>query len=554
MASKITDSLDNIKDCIDNQKSFILEAGAGSGKTWTLIQSLRYILEKKGKYLERESKQIACITYTNVAKDEIIERIDHNPLVYVSTIHEFLWLTIKTHQNELRKEIISFNLSDPKKTIPDLESIIEKRNIDYSLYGRNFERGQLTHEDIIEFSHRLFLKYPKICRIVGDRFPYLFVDEYQDTEPRTLEIILNALLTHNEGKLTVGFFGDFMQKIYNSGIGRIESEKLITITKNDNYRCSKKVIELLAHIRPELKQRPSGKNHNGEISFILNTNGDEKAFERVLHFLEHSKSWDIKNKTKILFLTHKGIATRLGYENLMACYDTNMSFGRDRLLTKDELFCDFFLNVVESIIKFYQDHNYSQLIRLLGKNGKRLNSHQDKIKIDQFIVGLKEVRNTGSIKDLLSYIETSGLITKPQRMIDFEKDIKGKELDEKLAKKKKFYDSLMNIAYKEFVLINEFIEDATPFSTKHGVKGAEFENVLVVIDDGSWNQFKFNDVFANSTSNTDRYNRTLNLLYVCCSRAKDKLAILSLSQMDLAAISTITKWFKSENVIDLAKL
>ena len=71
MVGKINQSLEQVKDCIKTGKSFIVEAGAGSGKTWTLIESIKHILETQAAVLEKANQQIACITYTNVAKDEI---------------------------------------------------------------------------------------------------------------------------------------------------------------------------------------------------------------------------------------------------------------------------------------------------------------------------------------------------------------------------------------------------------------------------------------------------------------------------------------------------
>ena len=86
------------------------------------------------------------------------------------------------------------------------------------------------------------------------------------------------------------------------------------------------------------------------------------------------------------------------------------------------------------------------------------------------------------------------------------------------------------------------------------MKGAEFDNVLVVIDDNSWNQYKFNDVFANERKNQGRYDRTRNLLYVCSSRAKNNLIFLSLSSIDAKAMHTINNWFGSDNVYDVNNL
>lgn len=76
-------SLQNIQQSIAEKQSFILEAGAGSGKTWSLVESIKYIINHESQNLAKHNRKIACITYTNVAANEIIERIDNNPLVNV---------------------------------------------------------------------------------------------------------------------------------------------------------------------------------------------------------------------------------------------------------------------------------------------------------------------------------------------------------------------------------------------------------------------------------------------------------------------------------------
>ena len=80
----------------------LILAGAGSGKTYALIQTLRYLIENKGEELLKNKQKIICITYTNVAKNEIIKRIEYNELVNVFTIHEFLWQSIKQFQKQLK--------------------------------------------------------------------------------------------------------------------------------------------------------------------------------------------------------------------------------------------------------------------------------------------------------------------------------------------------------------------------------------------------------------------------------------------------------------------
>ncbi len=125
MSNPKDNSLTEIKSCITQKQSFVLEAGAGSGKTWCLVESLKYIIENNGIDLTKNNKKIACITYTNVAANEIMERIDNNPLVYVGTIHNFLWAMIGRYTEDLKLAMFEYNetLSADKKIS---ESIITK--------------------------------------------------------------------------------------------------------------------------------------------------------------------------------------------------------------------------------------------------------------------------------------------------------------------------------------------------------------------------------------------------------------------------------------------
>lgn len=558
MAGAVIDnkgSLDKVLDCINGKRSFLLEAGAGSGKTWCLIESLKYILEKQSETLLINNQQVVCITYTNVAKDEISERINQNPLVLVRTIHEFLWDVIRNYQKELKSVILVYNNENPKNCIEDLETLMKEASIEYTQYGRKFEDGRITHDDVLEFSSRLFRDYPKIRRIVSDKYPYILVDEYQDTEKRTVELLVDNLLDGEKQNIVIGFFGDSMQKIYNQGIGVIKSEKLENVTREDNFRCSVKVIDLLNKIRPSLVQKPSGNNLKGEVSFLYCSDAsDVDNYTKAINYLT-ANGWTFDpKKTKVLMLTHRGIADKLHYLDILNLYQRRYSFGREMLYEKEEMFSDLFFNKIEKLVALYKEKRYGEFIELLGKEGFQLIRHEHKKGIKEQMDALDVLRTTGTTNEVFDYVFDKELLTKPQKIKDLEKEINGKEIDEDGLKKKTFFDDLMKISYREITALNEFIEDQTPFSTKHGVKGAEYENVLVVINDAAWNQYSFNDVFCNNQKKLDRYNRTRNLLYVCCSRAKDKLALLSLSNMDQAAMGTINNWFGKENVYDVNAL
>jgi DNA helicase-2/ATP-dependent DNA helicase PcrA len=101
-------ALDSVYTCIRERRSFRLEAGAGAGKTYSLVKALKFIINDQGASLLRQRQQVACITYTNVATDEILSRTDGHPAVLASTIHSFCWSLIKGFQPFLDK---SFQIS-----------------------------------------------------------------------------------------------------------------------------------------------------------------------------------------------------------------------------------------------------------------------------------------------------------------------------------------------------------------------------------------------------------------------------------------------------------
>ncbi len=261
---------EQVVESLDARQSFIVEAGAGSGKTRTLVESLSYLLGTRAGDFLSGNQQIVCITCTNVAANEILARINRDPLVRVSTIHDFLWSVIRGFQSELREGILVANsAAEPKKRIEDLD--LAGMTIEYWQYPRKWAEGKLHHDDIVSLSAWMFSTYPKLARLVADRYPIIFVDEYQDTHESTIQLLLDVLVEGNSDRLTVGLFGDHMQKIYDRGVGKVDRPSLRVIQKQENYRCSLAVIELLNQLRPSLQQVPGNANVQGSARFFKST-------------------------------------------------------------------------------------------------------------------------------------------------------------------------------------------------------------------------------------------------------------------------------------------
>ena len=88
---------------LDAPRSFFLFAGAGSGKTRSLTEALKVVLEREHANLRIHHQQVGIITYTNAACREIQERLEFSPLIEVSTIHSFVWSQIGRFTEDIRK-------------------------------------------------------------------------------------------------------------------------------------------------------------------------------------------------------------------------------------------------------------------------------------------------------------------------------------------------------------------------------------------------------------------------------------------------------------------
>src|SRR6185437_692555 len=91
-----------VRKCLETNCSFALIAGAGSGKTTSLIAALDAIRSRNGGTLRQNGQRIACVTYTRRAVEVIRSRLGFDDLYQVTTLHSFLWGEIGRFQRDLR--------------------------------------------------------------------------------------------------------------------------------------------------------------------------------------------------------------------------------------------------------------------------------------------------------------------------------------------------------------------------------------------------------------------------------------------------------------------
>jgi DNA helicase-2/ATP-dependent DNA helicase PcrA len=553
-------ALESVFECIRERKSFRLEAGAGAGKTYSLVKVLRFIIDEQGAELQRRHQQVACITYTNVATDEIKSRTDGHPAVHASTIHAFCWSLIKGFQPFLRQKLSEIS-GWPEK----LEEIggIGQRRVDYDLGYRRARPDEtnvfLGHDDVLALT--VFLMEQKKFRdLLTARFPILFIDEYQDTNSDFAQSIVEHFLDSVQGPL-IGLFGDSWQKIYRDGCGLIEHEILNFIGKEANFRSVKTIVDVLNRIRPDLPQKVKDPDSTGSVAVYHSNDwvgtrrsgghwaGDLPAedahnyLKSVRHRLE-GEGWDFSpEKTKILMLTHNILATEQNYSGLAGVFRYNDSY-----IKKEDPHIAFLVDTLEPVCIAYKNGRYGEMFSALGARSLTIKTLGDKRTWARDMDRLLELREAGTIGQVLDHLKA----VKRPRLPDA---VKRTELELSNATPEEIAESrtltqiskLRDILYQELVSLAEFLTDHTPFSTKHGVKGAEFENVLVVLGRG-WNQYNWNQFLEWSQGNIpndklDSYERNRNLFYVACSRPKKRLALLFTQKLSARALNTLTDCF-----------
>ncbi|MFD3418874.1 UvrD-helicase domain-containing protein [Streptomyces decoyicus] len=538
---------DGIRAALDARRNFLVEAGAGAGKTTALVEALLYLLDTRRQTLEQAGKKIACITYTNVAKHQIKQRIAEDPLVYVGTIHEFLWSLIQGHQRELLDALIEYNRGLPRPQ--DMAELASGLRIEYHDRGRRFADGKISHDEVLALASTLIGSHPKLARIIAHRYPVIFVDEYQDTFRTTITLLLEHIATAVGSTSTVGFFGDSMQKIYNTGVGALQRDDVVTLTMHGNHRCAKPIVEVLNKIRPELIQQPDADKTDGEVRLFLKLPGadDQNPVHRARVALD-ACGWPATG-VKFLSLTHRSIATAHGYPNLLQLYSKRGSNGRDDLLEGTEPYAQF-MKDIEELCAAYEAQEYAHLTALLGTSPLTIRKHTDKARINGVLQEITSIRSTGTVGDVLDAVTRTKLITPPGRVRSIERTLGAEGLDERAQKDAEFAAHLRGIDYREVVRLTQYRNELTPFSTQHGVKGDQFENVVVMIDDSAWNQFNVDRMLTGDDHLTERVSRSRNLFYVCCSRAIRRLAVVFVTPLSPGSEAVARQWFSGGAVHD----
>ncbi|NKB53746.1 MAG: AAA family ATPase [Rhizobiaceae bacterium] len=597
-------------------QSFFLFAGAGSGKTRSLVNALNYIADTHGRDLALRGHRVGVITYTNAACDEIDRRIEFHPLFYVSTIHSFAWELIKNFHHDIR-EWLRANLASDIQELQKKEDRVRARtkasitrqaqiesktkrldrldsipSFSYSPNGENKEPNSLNHSEVIAICAAFITQKPLMRWILVGRFPFLLIDESQDTNRHLIDALFIVAEEHSD-RFAMGLIGDVMQRIYGDGKERIEEELPDTWGKPSkalNHRSPKRVVQLINKIREEVDthiQEPRPDAICGHVRFFIRTASAEnrKDLEDSARLkmaeLTGDEGWKDHDSCKILTLEHHMAAKRLGFEKVFAplyVIDSWRTGLLDGTLPATRFFTQSILPLVEAqrqddrfavarIVRSNSPLIVPQALKEAPEPGVLLRQAQSGV---DALVGLWE-DGEPTCGRVLCCVANQKIFDIPDVLKPVIEALKTDgssaeaEAEDPVTKETEALLSMMNAPFAEIDLYRRYVSGLAPFDTHQGVKGLEFERVMVIMDDTEARGFMLSygkllgekpstatDVKNMNEGKDTSTDRTRRLFYVTCSRSEKSLALVMYTEdPDLVKKHLIdNNWF-TEDEIDI---
>jgi DNA helicase-2/ATP-dependent DNA helicase PcrA len=619
-ANSVEPEVDEALAAVAGEYDFVIQGGAGSGKTFSMLSFIEKTLQAS------PNAQIQCVTYTNVAVNEIRARFS-TPNLSVSTIHEFFFQLLFRYQPSVKESLAA--LINAGAITSDLELPVAPeiwpQAITYKEWP-NVASGEISHDEVLLLTHHMFTEYDMLKRIFTDLCDYLLVDEYQDTPPTVLDVLLTILPSPSDRRLRIGFFGDSEQAIYQgsetqpamttaTSTGRVKK-----IVKKHNRRNPSAVLRVANNLRSdglvqEQSTDPLAPNYEklGSAHFLYSDTTRIEASD--IKKLDICSEWSLdSSRTKLLFLGKSMIAREHSFSSLMAIYDKDRHIDyamrirvwcqkNDREVDHDASFgevVDAFASLVPatagqsaafqsqpSQFELARGFKFGDIVttssnsdRLIGV--KKVSDYDDRdrgSKRDALIELLLEVATVHALSEAGKY---NAVIRRVKRKV--ESIAHRKEIAESLAHLKSISDEPIKtvldfslasglvrtnddynrfvsrhpyrralveaISFHEIIRLYQYVEDHSPYSTQHGVKGSEWENIFVSLDNGGWTNYNFSKLMLDPSSTNSVVVRSRMMMYVACSRAKERLVVY-MHQPSEEVINRAKSWFGADNVVGL---
>lgn len=584
----------------------LLLAGAGSGKTRVLTHRIAYLMDQGVN-----PYHIMAITFTNKAAKEMRERVDDlvgfgAEHIWVSTFHSTCVRILRRHidklgygnsftiydaddQKSLIKQIckqykIDTKMMPERKIINEISSAkdefmtpseyetrhqydFKKKKIAqiYKEYQKQLKANNaLDFDDLIFKTVELFQFHPEVLDYYQERFRYIMVDEYQDTN--TIQFQLVSMLARKYQNLCV--VGDDDQSIYKFRGANVKNilnfenvfPEAVTIKLEQNYRSTKNILnaanEVIKHNKGRKTKKLWTENEEGDLIEFHQYGTEYEEARKIIHEIEDlsKEGYDYKNMA-ILYRTNaqsrvfeesfmiKNIPYRIvGGTNFYQRKEVKDILSYLKVVDNglDDLAVRRIINVprrgigaatIEKINVYAVEHNVSFLdacfssdsIDTLGNAKKKINGFADLIR--EFRRKMQE----GSLEELFKYItDETGYIANLKAEETEEAEGRIENINELLNKvvtyEQEAEEASLSELLEEIALVADIdnLEDSdnrVVLMTLHSAKGLEFPYVFICgMEDGI-----FPSYMTVMSEDDDDMEEERRLCYVGITRAKKKL-------------------------------
>ncbi|MDE4144831.1 MAG: AAA family ATPase [Pseudophaeobacter sp. bin_em_oilr2.035] len=605
-----------IRQCLslDQPRSFFLFAGAGSGKTRSLKYALEGLDTATLTTLRKHSRKIAVITYTNAAAEEITRRVKADPVFQVQTIHSFAWSLIEgrtedirgwleSHlQTEIAKEQAAHEkgragtdayakrLKKMASMTKRLERLGEIRAFTYAPEGNNFGRDALQHGEVIALAAHFLTESETFQNIVLARYPFILIDESQDTMKTLMEALLSFEVRHR-GRVALGLLGDTMQRIYTDGLRDLDQRvgDFAQPAKQMNHRSRARIVDFANAIRRDddgRQQRAREDKPGGTVRVFLapSVGTDRAAFEAFTRAemarITEDPAWQDAEAVKTLTIERHMAAARLGFSELfepLSKPDKLKDGFRDGTLPAMRLFTHRVLPLVtaqrtgDAFATMAVLRDGSPLVDKkgirAGRAGQATGLEAARAGVAALMTLFEDDRDP-SCAEVLAVVAEHRLFPIPEQLLpclpddspvapdiaDIRAEL-GPLLDEldltapeatppPEATITEAWTQAVEAPFSQVARYLAYVEDRSPYGTHQGVKGLEFSRVMVIADDAH-TRFKglasYETLFGvkplsaaslkkASIGEETTIERTRRLLYVTCTRAEESLALVLYSE------------------------
>jgi DNA helicase-2/ATP-dependent DNA helicase PcrA len=431
--------------------------------------------------------------------------------------------------------------------------------------------------------------------ILVNQHPFLLVDESQDTNKWIVDGLLAVQAVHAK-HFCLGFIGDTMQRIYSDGKEKIEDalpEDWARPTKRLNHRCPKRIVQLINQIRRQVddhQQEARSDSIEGLVRLfvfpadIAGKPTHENAVRAYMAALTKDADWNEREKCKILTLEHHMAARRMGFATIFETLGSVDDF-RTGLLDGTLPATRFFTANVLPLVIARQNEDKFAAAKVVRDVSPLLDMHTIKNAPDQrdqlrtarsAVESLMKLwgntePNCGAI---LSNVAESDLFAIPESLKTFVMRKGDTETPKKATAEAESADPVpeeiaalekfLATPFSEIAPYARYVANQAEFGTHQGVKGLEFDRVMVLMDDGEARGFMFGyekffgakeltsaDIKNEAEGRDNSIRRTRRLFYVTSSRAKKSLALImySAAPSSVRARMIANGWFGEDEIV-----